>query len=186
MQRLREAAEKAKIELSTTLSSEINLPFLAMGRRERPVNFTYSLTRAKLEEIVLPIVEKTTKPVMQALKDAKLEPSQIDKIILVGGPTRMPIVQRYVEQLLGKKIERGVDPMEAVAFGAAIQAGVLTGEVKDIVLLDVTPLSLGHRDAGRRDDQDNRQEHHHTDKEVADIHHRGGQPARGRHTHPAG
>ena len=143
MQRLREAAEKAKIELSTTLQTEINLPFLTVGPGNTPVHFTYTLTRAKLEEIVLPIVERTTKPVMQALKDAKLEPKDIDKVILVGGPTRMPIVQRYVEQLLGKKIERGVDPMEAVAFGAAIQAGVLTGEVKDIVLLDVTPLSLG-------------------------------------------
>ncbi|MGC8662575.1 MAG: molecular chaperone DnaK [Candidatus Micrarchaeia archaeon] len=143
LQRIREAAEKAKIELSTTLQTEINLPFLTMGPGNSPVHFTYTLTRAKLEEIVLPIVERTTKPVMQALKDAKLEPKDINKVILVGGPTRMPIVQRYVEQLLGKKIERGVDPMEAVAFGAAIQAGVLTGEVKDIVLLDVTPLSLG-------------------------------------------
>jgi molecular chaperone DnaK len=142
MQRVREAAEKAKIELSTTLSSEINLPFLgSVGGK--PVNFTYPLTRAKLEELVLPIVERTRVPLMQALKDAKIEPKDIDKVILVGGPTRMPIVQRYIEQLLGKKIERGVDPMEAVAFGAAIQAGVLTGEVKDIVLLDVTPLSLG-------------------------------------------
>ncbi|MCL4375382.1 molecular chaperone DnaK, partial [Candidatus Marsarchaeota archaeon] len=142
MQRIREAAEKAKIELSTTLTTEVNLPFITMANNA-PVHFTYSFTRAKLEEIVVPIVEKTTKPVMQALKDSKLEPKDIDKVILVGGPTRMPIVQRYVEQLLGKKIERGVDPMEAVAFGAAIQAGVLTGEVKDIVLLDVTPLSLG-------------------------------------------
>ncbi len=143
LQRLREAGEKAKIELSTTLTSEINLPFLTMGPGNTPVHFTYSFTRAKLEDIVQPIVERTTKPVIQALKDAKLEPKDIDKVILVGGPTRMPIVQRYVEQFLGKKIERGVDPMEAVAFGAAIQAGVLTGEVKDIVLLDVTPLSLG-------------------------------------------
>ncbi|MGB9732496.1 MAG: molecular chaperone DnaK [Candidatus Micrarchaeia archaeon] len=143
MQRLREAAEKAKIELSTTLQTEINLPFLTIGPGNSPIHFSYTLTRAKLEEIVLPIVERTTKPVMQALKDAKLEPKDIDKVILIGGPTRMPIVQRYVEQLLGKKIERGVDPMEAVAFGAAIQAGVLTGEVKDVVLLDVTPLSLG-------------------------------------------
>ncbi len=143
MQRISEAGEKSKIELSTTLGSEINLPFLTMGPGNSPVHFTYKLTRAKLEGIVVPIVEKTTKPVMQALKDAHLEPNQIDKVIIVGGPTRMPIVQRYVEQLLGKKIERGVDPMEAVAFGAAIQAGVLTGEIKDIVLLDVTPLSLG-------------------------------------------
>ncbi len=142
LQRIREAGEKAKIELSTTLTTEINLPFLA-SKNGSPINFAYQFTRAKLEEIVVPIVERTTRPVIQALKDAKLEPNQIDKIILVGGPTRMPIVQRYVEQLLGKKIERGVDPMEAVAFGAAIQAGVLTGEVKDIVLLDVTPLSLG-------------------------------------------
>ena len=143
MQRLKEAAEKAKIELSTTLTSEINLPFLAVGKDGKPVNFAYPLTRAKLEDVIIPIIKRTTNPVTQALKDAKFEPKDIDRVILVGGPTRMPIVQRYVEQLLGKKIERGVDPMEAVAFGAAVQAGVLTGEVKDIVLLDVTPLSLG-------------------------------------------
>ena len=141
VQRLREAGEKAKIELSTALTSEINLPFLGQ-KNGQPINFTYSFTRAKLESLVIPIIEKSAKPVMQALKDAKLEPSQIDKIILVGGPTRMQIVQRYLEQLLVKKIERGVDPMEAVALGAAIQAGVMTGEVKDILLLDVTPLTL--------------------------------------------
>ena len=171
VQRLREAGERAKIELSTTLTSEINLPFLTMGPNNSPVHFTYSFTRAKLEDIVQPIVEKTTKPVIQALKDAKLEPKDIDKIILVGGPTRMPIVQRYVEQFLGKKIERGVDPMEAVAFGAAIQAGVLTGEVKDIVLLDVTPLSLGLETLGGGNDKDNRKEYHHTDQENTDIQH---------------
>ncbi len=143
MQRLRDSGERAKIELSTSLSTEINLPFFAQDSKGQPINFTYTFTRAKLESLVVPIVEKSAKPVMQALKDAKLEPENLDKIILIGGPTRMPIVQRYVEQLLGKKIERGVDPMEAVALGAAIQAGVLTGEVKDIVLLDVTPLSLG-------------------------------------------
>ncbi|MDE1868367.1 MAG: molecular chaperone DnaK [Candidatus Micrarchaeota archaeon] len=142
MQRLREAGEKAKIELSTVITTEINLPFLAQDAKGQPVNFTYSFTRAKLESLVIKIIERSAKPVMQALQDAKMEPAGVDKIILVGGPTRMPIVQRYVEQLLGKKIERGVDPMEAVALGAAIQAGVLTGEVKDIVLLDVTPLSL--------------------------------------------
>ena len=141
MQRLREAGEKAKIELSTVLTTEVNLPFLTQ-KNGQPVNFTYQFTRAKLESLVVPIIERSTKPVMQALKDAKLEPNALDKVILVGGPTRMPIVQRYVEQLLGKKIERGVDPMEAVALGAAIQAGVLTGEVKDILLLDVTPLTL--------------------------------------------
>ncbi len=142
LQRLREAGEKAKIELSTVLTSEINLPFLSKDSKGNPINFTYQFTRAKLESLVVPIIERSAKSVMQALKDAKLEPTQLDKIILIGGPTRMPIAQRYVEQLLGKKIERGVDPMEAVALGAAIQAGVLTGEVKDIVLLDVTPLSL--------------------------------------------
>ncbi|MGC8670048.1 MAG: molecular chaperone DnaK [Candidatus Micrarchaeia archaeon] len=142
MQRIREAGEKAKIELSTVLSTDINLPFIAQDKNGTPIHFNYTLTRAKLESLVLPIVERTAKPITQALNDAKLEPSQLDKVILIGGPTRMPIVQRYVEQLLGKKIERGVDPMEAVALGAAIQAGVLTGEVKDIVLLDVTPLTL--------------------------------------------
>ncbi|MGC8622477.1 MAG: molecular chaperone DnaK [Candidatus Micrarchaeia archaeon] len=142
MQRIREAAEKAKIELSTVLQTDINLPFLAQDKNKNPIQFTYTMTRAKLESIVLPIVERTAKPVTQALKDAKLEPNDLDKIIMIGGPTRMPIVQRYVEQLLGKKIERGVDPMEAVALGAAVQAGVLTGEVKDVVLLDVTPLTL--------------------------------------------
>ncbi|MGC8571834.1 MAG: molecular chaperone DnaK [Candidatus Micrarchaeia archaeon] len=143
MQRLKEAAEKAKIELSTTLTTEINLPFLSKDASNNPFNFTYTLTRAKLESLVLPIIERTAHPVSQALKDAKLDAADLDKIILVGGPTRMPIVQRYVEQLFGKKVERGVDPMECVALGAAIQGGVLTGEVKDILLLDVTPLSLG-------------------------------------------
>ena len=142
MQRLREAAEKAKIELSTTLSSDINLPFLSSSSKG-PLHFNHALTRAKLEEIVRPIVERCRQPVKTALSDAKLTPAQIDKIILVGGPTRMPIVQTFVEELVGKKVERGVDPMECVAMGAAVQAGVLAGEVKDILLLDVTPLSLG-------------------------------------------
>ena len=142
MQRLKEAAEKAKIELSTSTTTEINLPFLSKDSKGGPVNFTQQLTRAKLESLVVPIIEKSATAVRRALGDAKMEASQLDKVILVGGPTRMPIVQRYVEQLLSKKVERGVDPMEAVAFGAAIQGGVLSGEVKDIILLDVTPLSL--------------------------------------------
>ncbi|MBS3069172.1 molecular chaperone DnaK [Candidatus Micrarchaeota archaeon] len=142
MQRVREAAEKAKIELSTTLESEINLPFLSAGK-EGPMHFTHKLTRAKLEEIVEPIVSRCKKSVEQVLKDSKSTSNDIGKIILVGGPTRMPIVQRFVEGIVGKKVERGVDPMECVAMGAAIQAGVLAGEVKDILLLDVTPLSLG-------------------------------------------
>ncbi|MDN3511557.1 MAG: molecular chaperone DnaK [Candidatus Jettenia sp. CY-1] len=142
MQRLREAAEKAKIELSTTLTTDINLPFLTADA-SGPKHFTHTLTRAKLEQLVSPIVSRCAHSVEQALKDAKLTPNDIDKVILVGGPTRMPVVQRFVEDYLGKKIERGIDPMECVAMGAAIQAGVLSGEVKDLVLLDVTPLSLG-------------------------------------------
>ena len=143
VQRLREAAEKAKIELSTTTTTEVNLPFIAMGADGSPKNLIISLTRAKLEELVDSIVEKSGKPMQQALDDAKMSKSEIDKIILVGGPTRMPIVQHYVEKFIGKPVERGIDPMECVSMGAAIQGGVLAGEIKDIVLLDVTPLSLG-------------------------------------------
>ncbi len=142
MQRLREAAEKAKIELSTTLTTDINLPFLTADA-SGPKHFTHAITRAKLEQLVSSIVNRCGQSVEQALKDAKLTPNDIHKVILVGGPTRMPIVQKFVEDYAGKKIERGIDPMECVAMGAAIQAGVLSGEVKDLVLLDVTPLSLG-------------------------------------------
>ena len=143
VQRLREAAEKAKIELSTTTTTEVNLPFIALGTDGTPKNLIISLTRAKLEELVDSIVEKSGKPMQQALDDAKMSKSEIDKIILVGGPTRMPIVQKFVEKFIGKPVERGIDPMECVSMGAAIQGGVLAGEIKDIVLLDVTPLSLG-------------------------------------------
>ncbi|HIH32219.1 TPA: molecular chaperone DnaK [Candidatus Woesearchaeota archaeon] len=142
MQRLREAAEKAKIELSTVSDTELNLPFLT-ANQEGPKHFTYKLTRAKLEQIIEPIIKKCKHPIEQALSDAKLSAKDIEKIILVGGPTRMPMVQKFVEDVTGKKVERGVDPMECVALGAAIQAGVLAGEVKDVLLLDVTPLSLG-------------------------------------------
>ncbi|MBS3149815.1 molecular chaperone DnaK [Candidatus Woesearchaeota archaeon] len=142
MQRIREAAEKAKIELSTTLETDINLPFIT-ATNKGPKHLQLKLTRAKLEGLVNSIVEKTRHPIEQALKDAKLTKNDIDKVILVGGPTRMPIVQKFVEDIVGKKVERGVDPMECVALGAAVQAGVLAGEVKDVLLLDVTPLSLG-------------------------------------------
>lgn len=142
VQRLREAAEKAKIELSTTLTSEVNLPFITMAD-DGPKNLINELKRAKLEELVDPIIKKCGKPMEQALNDAKMSKGDIDKIILVGGPTRMPVVQEFVEKFIGKSIERGIDPMECVAMGAAIQGGVLAGEIKDLVLLDVTPLSLG-------------------------------------------
>ena len=141
-QRLREASEKAKIELSNVLETEINLPFITADATG-PKHLQMKLTRAKLEELVRPIIERCRAPLKRALEDAKMSASQIDRIILVGGPTRMPIVQKFVEDYIGKKIERGIDPMECVAMGAAVQAGVLSGEVKDIVLLDVTPLSLG-------------------------------------------
>jgi len=140
MWRVREASEKAKIELSSTMSTEINLPFIA--DQNGPKHLAMSITRAKLEELVNPIVERCRAPLTNAMRDAKLTPEQINNIILVGGPTRMPIVQRFVENVVGKKIQRGIDPMECVSMGAAIQGAVLSGEVKDILLLDVTPLSL--------------------------------------------
>ena len=143
VQRLREAAEKAKIELSTPLTSQVNLPFISMGADGKPHNLINDLSRAKLEELVDPIVKKCGTPIKQALDDAKMTRDDIDKIILVGGPTRMPCVQKFVEDYIGKNVERGIDPMECVAMGAAIQGGVLAGEIKDLVLLDVTPLSLG-------------------------------------------
>ncbi|WP_281774533.1 molecular chaperone DnaK [Methanobacterium formicicum] len=142
VQRLREAAEKAKIELSTTLKTEINLPFIT-ATQDGPKHLTHTLTRAKLEELVDSIIKRCSAPMEQALKDAKMSKGNVDKIILVGGPTRMPIVQKFVEDYIGKPVERGIDPMECVAVGAAIQGGVLAGEIKDLVLLDVTPLSLG-------------------------------------------
>jgi len=142
VQRLREAAEKAKIELSSTVSTDINLPFITADATG-PKHLTMSITRAKLEELITPIVERCRKPMEEAIKDAKLSASEIDRIIMVGGPTRMPIIQKFVEDFVGKKIERGVDPMECVALGAAIQAAIIKGDVKDVLLLDVTPLSLG-------------------------------------------
>jgi len=142
MQRLRESAEKAKIELSTVFETDINLPFIT-ATNDGPKHLQMKLTRAKLEQLIEPIIKRCRHPTEQAIKDAKVSVNQINKIILVGGPTRMPIVRKFVEDSIGKQAERGVDPMECVAMGAAVQAGVLAGEVKDILLLDVTPLSLG-------------------------------------------
>src|SRR5215467_4034389 len=149
MTRLKESVEKAKIELSSTLETEINLPFITADA-SGPKHLTQKLTRAKLEAIVQPIIDRCKGPVDRALDDARKNPkhswgsiSEITKIILVGGPTRMPIVQKFIEEHVGRKVERGIDPMECVALGAAVQAAVLTGEVKDVLLLDVTPLTLG-------------------------------------------
>jgi len=142
MERIREAAEKAKIELSTTLNTEINLPYISSDANG-PKHLNLSLTRAKLESLISPILTKLETSIKRALSDANLKPSDISKILLVGGPTRMPSVQRKFQELFGKAPEHGIDPMECVALGASVQGGVLTGEVKDLLLLDVTPLSLG-------------------------------------------
>jgi len=151
LQRLREAVEKVKVELSSTLTTDINLPFITADSTG-PKHLTMSVNRAKLEELVNPIIEKCRGPLERALKDARESFSKegvdfpekgVDKIIMVGGPTRMPIVQKFVEDYFGKKIERGIDPMECVSLGAAVQAAIIKGDVKDVLLLDVTPLSLG-------------------------------------------
>ncbi len=141
-QRLKEAVEKAKIELSTVVETDINLPFIT-ATSSGPLHLNRKLKRAEVEKVIDPIVKRCRKPMEQAVKDANLSLSEIDKVILVGGPTRMPVIQKFVKDVTGKDPERGVDPMECVAQGAAIQAGVLAGEVKDVLLLDVTPLSLG-------------------------------------------
>jgi molecular chaperone DnaK len=142
MARLKEAAEQAKIQLSNLTSTDIDLPFIA-NDSSGPKNLHYTLTRTKLEEVAKPIVARTEETIRKVINDAKLSPPQIDKVILIGGMTRMPLVRKFVEDVAGKPAERGVDPMEAVAIGAAIQGAVLAGEIKDILLLDVTPLSMG-------------------------------------------
>ena len=141
-QRLRDAAEKAKIELSSTVNANINLPYI-WADSTGPKHLELKLTRAKLQELVEPVLRRCERPIRQAVKDAKLKTSDINKVILVGGPTRMPVVRERFEQVLGRKAERGIDPMQCVAMGAALQGGVLAGEVKDVLLLDVTPLTLG-------------------------------------------
>jgi molecular chaperone DnaK len=144
-QRLREAAEKAKVELSSTISTDVNLPFITADA-SGPKHLNLTIDRAKLESLVAPIIERCRQPIVQAIKDASAkagEDVKVDRVILVGGPTRMPIVQKFVEERVGHKIEGGVDPMECVALGAAIQSGIIKGEAKEVLLLDVTPLTLG-------------------------------------------
>jgi len=142
LQRLKEAAEKAKVELSSVQQTEVNLPFITADA-SGPKHLNITLTRAKLEQLLMDLVEKTIEPCKQALKDAGKTAAQIDEVILVGGQTRMPLVQQKVQEFFGKEPHKGVNPDEVVAIGAAIQAGVLKGEVKDVLLLDVTPLTLG-------------------------------------------
>ncbi|WP_100182784.1 molecular chaperone DnaK [Candidatus Nitrosotenuis aquarius] len=144
MTRIREASEKAKIELSTVMETDINLPFISYDQSSGPKNLELKLTRAKFEELIRPIVERCRTSIDNALRDAKLSATDVSKIVLVGGPTRIPMVKKFVGDVIGKSPESGVDPMEAVAMGAAIQAGIIAGDVtSDIVLLDVTPLTLG-------------------------------------------
>ncbi|MDO6590403.1 molecular chaperone DnaK [Loktanella sp. D2R18] len=143
LQRLKEAAEKAKIELSSSSSTEINQPFISMGSNGQPLHMVMKLTRAKLESLVLDLIKNSIKPCKDAIKDAGLSVGDIDEVVLVGGMTRMPRVKEEVGKFFGKEPHQGVNPDEVVAMGAAIQAGVLQGDVKDVVLLDVTPLSLG-------------------------------------------
>jgi molecular chaperone DnaK len=144
MTRIKEASEKAKIELSTVMETDINLPFIFHEQSSGTKNLEIKLTRAKLEDLINPIVERCKPSVEKALEDAKLTSSDISKIVLIGGPTRIPLVRKFISSLIGKEAESGVDPMEAVAMGAAIQAGIIAGDVtSDIVLLDVTPLTLG-------------------------------------------
>jgi molecular chaperone DnaK len=142
LMRVRDAVEKAKIELSTTPTTDINLPYITADA-SGPKHLSSNLSRAKLEDLVAPIIERCRAPVTQALQDAKIQSNEVQKIILVGGPTRMPVVQKFIAEVMGKDPERGVDPMECVAMGAAIQGGVLSGEVTDVLLLDVTTLTLG-------------------------------------------
>jgi len=142
--RIREAVEKAKIELSTVMETDVNLPFIAQDPSTGAKNLELRITRAKLDELILPIVERCKPSIVKAFEDAKLSNSDINKIVMIGGPTRMPLVRKIVSEVVGQEAETGVDPMEAVAMGAAIQAGIIAGDVtSDIVLLDVTPLTLG-------------------------------------------
>ena len=140
--RVKEAAEKAKIELSSVMETEINLPYVS-ATQAGPKHLSLKLSRSKLEQLIEPIIKRCINPFENALKDAKLTKNDIQKVILVGGPTRMPVVQKFIEDHVGKKMERGIDPMECVAMGAAIQGAILGGEITDMVLLDVTPLTLG-------------------------------------------
>ena len=178
LQRLKEAAEKAKIELSNCAQTDINLPYVTADA-SGPKHLNIKLTRAKLEALVEDLIERTIAPCRTAIKDAGVSVGQIDDVILVGGMTRMPKVQEKVKEFFGKEPRKDVNPDEAVAVGAAIQGQVLVGDRKDVLLLDVTPLVARHRDARRRDDQDDPEEHDHPDQVRADLLDRRRQPAGG-------
>ena len=172
MQRLREAAEKAKIELSSSQSTSINLPYITVDADKNPLFLDEQLTRAEFQKITQDLLDRTRKPFQSVIADAGISVGQIDHVVLVGGSTRMPAVSELVKEMTGgKEPNKGVNPDEVVAVGAALQAGVLKGEVKDVLLLDVTPLSPWHRDQGWRDDEAHRTQHHDPDEAVGDLHH---------------
>ncbi len=173
LQRLRDAAERAKIELSTTMEHEINLPFITADA-SGPKHLVKKLTRAKLESMVEDIIQRSVGPCKQCMKDAGVDASKIDEVVLVGGQTRMPRIQALVKELFGKEPHKGVNPDEVVAVGAAIQGGVLGGEVKDLLLLDVTPLSLSIETLGRSGDGDDSAQHYDSDAEDGNVLNRGG------------
>lgn len=173
LQRLKEAAEKAKIELSSALSTDIQLPYITADA-SGPKHLNITLSRAKLEQLTAHLIERSMKPVEQALKDAGMTKDQIEAVVLVGGMTRMPAVQAAVEKFFGKPPTKGVNPDEVVALGAAVQAGVLQGDVKGILLLDVTPADPVDRDVGRCRDADDQPQYDHPDSQVAGLQHRGG------------
>ena len=175
LQRLKEAAEKAKIELSTTQQTEINLPFITADA-SGPKHLTMNLSRSKLEQLVDGLIANSLEPCRAALKDAQVGTGDIDEIVLVGGQTRMPAVQEAVRKLFGKDPHKGVNPDEVVAVGAAIQAGVLGGEVKDVLLLDVTPLTLSIETLGARRYPPDRAQHHYSDQKEPDFLNRRRQP----------
>ena len=185
LQRLKEAAEKAKKELSSSMQTEVNLPFITADA-SGPKHLNMTLTRSKLEQLVEDLIEKSRGPVMKALADAGVRPGDINEVVLVGGQTRMPAVQTLVRRIFDRDPHRGVNPDEVVAVGAAIQAGVLTGDVKDVLLLDVTPLSLGIETLGGVSTTPDRAQHHHPDPEEPGLLHRQRQPAQRRDQRPAG